>query len=277
MSVQAMSYVIEKSKEKGGALLCLIMIANYADRAGRNSYASFGRLAKDCRMSVRQIVNIVAQLETNGSVEIKRSPGGRLSNVFRVVMDLPDEKISPPGETVDKPVDREKGVVKLLHSSSEILPPSDDANCIAAVKRFSGTTENHEGTPPIRPTPSSSPSCKDAEPAAPGSSVENKTRKLDPEVQEIVVRIVKTDPKKFKRLVVWIKGVEAVGYLPSWIATALRDFEQSPAFTDADDWWPYLDKVAKKARTRFLQEHAQKKFEPQGIGLILDALKRVNA
>lgn len=88
MSVQAMSWVIEHSTRKGADLLCLLMIANHAHADGSNSFPSLDVLAKECRMSQRQIARIVARLEESGSITVDRRGGGRgRSNTYRVIMD----------------------------------------------------------------------------------------------------------------------------------------------------------------------------------------------
>jgi hypothetical protein len=99
---------------------------------------------------------------------------------------------------------------------------------------------------------------------------------LDPQIKAVADRIYASDPAKFRRLVVWIKSVEALDYQPAWIAQALTEFEKSGGDLNGE-WWPYLDKIGQKVRTKFLQDKSPKKFDPASIGAILDALKRGTA
>jgi hypothetical protein len=81
MSVQASSWVIEHSRQKGSALLVMLMIANHAHADGTNAFPSIQTLARECRMSARQITRIVAELERSGELQVERSEG-RLSHRY---------------------------------------------------------------------------------------------------------------------------------------------------------------------------------------------------
>lgn len=75
MSWQATSWVIERSKHKGSALLTLLCIANCANGNGTHARPGMSRLAKDTRMSRRQVVRIVEKLEASGEIAIRKSEG----------------------------------------------------------------------------------------------------------------------------------------------------------------------------------------------------------
>lgn len=91
MSVQAMSHVIDNSQHKGSSLLCLLMIANHADRFGYNTFPSYGTLAQECRMSKRQMIRTVKLLIQSGELRLKARGGPGKSNSFQVVMDGSDK------------------------------------------------------------------------------------------------------------------------------------------------------------------------------------------
>ena len=91
MSVQASAWVIQNSQHKGSDLLCLLMIANHAHSDGTNAFPSVPTLAKECRMSARQITRIIQNLETSGELRVQRSEG-RHAHTFTVVM----QKATPP-------------------------------------------------------------------------------------------------------------------------------------------------------------------------------------
>jgi hypothetical protein len=63
VSVQAMSWVIEKSEQKGSNLLVLLMIANHADSTGENAYPSVETLAAESRLSERGVRYILQKLK----------------------------------------------------------------------------------------------------------------------------------------------------------------------------------------------------------------------
>lgn len=75
MSWQATSWVIEHSEHKGSALLTLLCIANCANSDGSHARPGMTRLAKDTRMSRRQVVRIIEKLEASGELTIKRRDG----------------------------------------------------------------------------------------------------------------------------------------------------------------------------------------------------------
>jgi hypothetical protein len=94
MSFQAQTWVIDNSKHKGSALLVLLMIANHAHADGTNAFPSLATLAKECRMSDRQITRIIQTLEASGEVNIARS-AGRSSHRYSVVMSKPIVQSNP--------------------------------------------------------------------------------------------------------------------------------------------------------------------------------------
>lgn len=75
MSWQATAWVIEKSKHKGSALLTLLCIANCANESGANAFPGMPRLARDTRMSLRQVSRIIEKLEASGELAVERREG----------------------------------------------------------------------------------------------------------------------------------------------------------------------------------------------------------
>jgi len=75
MSVQAMSWVIEKSLQKGSNLLVLLMIANHADTSGRNAYPGVATVAAETRLTERAVRYILPKLEVSGELVIERDAG----------------------------------------------------------------------------------------------------------------------------------------------------------------------------------------------------------
>lgn len=69
MSVQALTWVLERSEARLGARLVLIAIANHADNAGENSWQSVTTIARSSRLSERQTRYALRQLEELGEIE----------------------------------------------------------------------------------------------------------------------------------------------------------------------------------------------------------------
>ena len=90
MSVQAMSWVIEKSGQKGSNLLVLLMIANHANTAGENAYPAVTTLAAESRLSERAVRYILAKLEHSSELVIRRDAGPYGTHLY-----------SLPGVTLD--------------------------------------------------------------------------------------------------------------------------------------------------------------------------------
>lgn len=77
MSVQATAWVIQHSEHKGSNLLLLIMIANHAHADGTGAWPSVSTLAKECRMSERQIKRMLPELDASGELVVFWSKGRR--------------------------------------------------------------------------------------------------------------------------------------------------------------------------------------------------------
>jgi hypothetical protein len=87
MSWQATTAVTRHSKHSGSELLCLLMLANYADAHGESIFPSIPTLAKDCRMSVRGVRYIMAKLVESKEL-VQTGTHQRGVKVYRIV--LPD-------------------------------------------------------------------------------------------------------------------------------------------------------------------------------------------
>jgi hypothetical protein len=85
-----MSWVIEKSAQKGSNLLVLLMIANHANTAGDNAYPAVTTLAAESRLSERAVRYILAKLEHSSELVIRRDAGPYGTHLY-----------SLPGVTLD--------------------------------------------------------------------------------------------------------------------------------------------------------------------------------
>lgn len=129
MSVQAMTYVIESSKQKGSALLLLIMIANYARKDGTGAWPSTQTLADDCRMSKRSVVRLLQEIEASGELTIERNAGPYRANLYTIrgmvegdnLSSSDGDNLSSPGSegVTDDALDGDKSVRGVTSGASD--------------------------------------------------------------------------------------------------------------------------------------------------------------
>lgn len=97
MSIRVMSQVWDDSAQKGGDLLVLLALADFADDQAR-AWPSNATLAKKARMSERNVRYVLRRLETEGEIETIRAGGvhdGRnRATVYRLTVGA--GKICPP-------------------------------------------------------------------------------------------------------------------------------------------------------------------------------------
>jgi len=77
-----MSWVIEKSGQKGSNLLVLLMIANHANTAGRNAFPAVITLAAESRLTERGVRYILRKLENSDELVIERDAGPRGTHLY---------------------------------------------------------------------------------------------------------------------------------------------------------------------------------------------------
>lgn len=76
MSIKVMSRVWAHSQQKGGELLVMLALADFANDAGE-CWPSIPVLAQKARLSVRQTQRVLSALEVAGELRRSRSNGGR--------------------------------------------------------------------------------------------------------------------------------------------------------------------------------------------------------
>jgi hypothetical protein len=86
MSVQAMTWVFERSDSNGNARLVLLSIANHADREGANAWPSLETIAVESRCSTATVKRAIAELRSIGELHWRRGLGQagafRKSNLY---------------------------------------------------------------------------------------------------------------------------------------------------------------------------------------------------
>jgi len=80
ISVQAISWVIEHSKQKSNAFVVLLMIANHAHSDGTNAWPSVRTLAREARISPREVQYTLRELERSGELVTRKRSG--CSSIF---------------------------------------------------------------------------------------------------------------------------------------------------------------------------------------------------
>ena len=105
MSVQALSAVLEDSQARLGPRLVMIAIANHANAQGENSFPSLETLADEARMSVRQVIRCIQELEQLGELRVQRGTGRTHSNRYIIqLLRLKGAKLSPPADPAPQAV-----------------------------------------------------------------------------------------------------------------------------------------------------------------------------
>ena len=74
----------------------MLMIANHAHSDGTNAFPSVETLARECRMSDRQIIRIIQVLEESKELAIDRSAGRRSHRYSLPLMNFNPDKLSVP-------------------------------------------------------------------------------------------------------------------------------------------------------------------------------------
>jgi hypothetical protein len=82
VSVQAMSWVIEKSRHKGSSFVILLMTANHAKADGTGAWPSVRTLARESRISERQARNCLRRLEESGELKTDDGAGPGGTNLY---------------------------------------------------------------------------------------------------------------------------------------------------------------------------------------------------
>ncbi len=82
MSVQAISWVLENSQARLGDRCVLIAIANHADSRGNNAWPSVRTIAREARLSTRQVQHALKRLCQIGELEVQWGAGPHGTNRY---------------------------------------------------------------------------------------------------------------------------------------------------------------------------------------------------
>ena len=111
MSVQAIAAVLERSQSRLGARLVMLALANH--QTDRGCSPSLETIAREARLSVRQVQRCLRQLEALGEVRIERRSG----DVNHYVLFPPGQDVTP---TPDIP-----GPEMSPHQAQDVTPTPD--------------------------------------------------------------------------------------------------------------------------------------------------------
>ncbi len=84
MSVQAQHWVYEFSESEYGARLVLLSISNHADARGECAWPSIRTIAREARLSERQVQRILPGLVSLGELEIIPGAGHKGTHLYRL-------------------------------------------------------------------------------------------------------------------------------------------------------------------------------------------------
>jgi hypothetical protein len=99
MSIAVMSRVWANSQSKGGDLLVLLAIADFAHDNGV-AFPSVPTLAKKSRLTARQVSTILKRLQDRGELSVQTNKGPHGTNLYRVLVG--DEALSGGDEVRNK-------------------------------------------------------------------------------------------------------------------------------------------------------------------------------
>lgn len=286
-----MSYVIDYSQNKGGALLCLLMIANHADRFGRNSFPGLATLAAECRMSERQIYRLISVIEESGELKTEREGGGRgRIKGFQIVMGNPDKMSSFIG------VDNSGESVKAARGNPDIYGKETLTFTVKKGDILGRYKENHlseinlsdkESGPggPVSVDKSKAgerhgdlsgahnPDLAGSTPAP--ASRSKPGQKLTPDLKAAADPLYRSDPKRFQKLIIWIWQKQKEGHIDVDISAVLRALRaREEKHGPVDDWWKYLQgengtgqSMVDRERSRRLEAEAEEYKKPGPVKL----------
>jgi hypothetical protein len=135
MSIEVISAVWKRSRQKSGPLLVLLALADYTNSEG-NSWPAVSTLARKARMSKRNTQRCLRALQEAGELEVRPNQGRRGSNIYRIT--LGGIKL----DNTDARVVGDRGVAKPVTSSSL----RDDTSAAQSV------TKSLKESTPIVPT-----------------------------------------------------------------------------------------------------------------------------
>jgi hypothetical protein len=85
MSVHAMTWIYEHSQHKGGELLVLLTIGNHAGSDGWECWPSVALLARETRLTERQVRRCLRAIEASGEIHSTIQGGPHGANLYQII------------------------------------------------------------------------------------------------------------------------------------------------------------------------------------------------
>lgn len=112
LSVQAISWVLDHSESTLGSRLVLIAIANHAKSDGTGAWPSVRLIAKEARLSRRDVQYCLRDLESIGELETRKGGGRGRSNLYSLpvmaqyLRSIQKERAQYPTERAQNPTQK---------------------------------------------------------------------------------------------------------------------------------------------------------------------------
>jgi hypothetical protein len=131
MSISLTNAVWKHSKQKSGALIVLLAIADYANDEG-NAWPSVSTLARKVRMSKRNVQRWLSTLQRDGELRVLRNQGRCSVNIYKICL--------PPGKA-------EKGDARATNDTGDAKPVTSISSTNEADVTQSVNETSKERTP----------------------------------------------------------------------------------------------------------------------------------
>jgi Helix-turn-helix domain len=130
MAISSVAVVRSKSQSTGSARLLLLIIASHVSPLTGFAWASVPTLARECKLSERQVYRLLRKLEAMGELGISRRAG----RVNRYTILAPDNTKSTSPDTIAPAESIEVGCPRIVYTDldtswllarfGEVVPPA---------------------------------------------------------------------------------------------------------------------------------------------------------
>jgi Helix-turn-helix domain len=127
LSIQAMTWVFEFSESRLAARHVLLSIANHADREGKNAWPSIETIAREARLSPREVQRSIPELVTLGELVAAPNQGPHGTYGFSLPKMSPRQVVTPTIEPSRGDIYAKKGDQLSPEPSLTVQEPSGSA------------------------------------------------------------------------------------------------------------------------------------------------------
>jgi Helix-turn-helix domain len=152
LSVQAMSWVIEKSRHKGSVFVVLLVIANHAQSDGTGAWPSVETIAREARITARHVARILPKLKDSGELAIEEGSGPHGTNLYSLPGLLPSTHDNLSGDNCGSlPLTNATTAPDICGSQMSPEPS------LTVIEPSGNRSAPESGAPPAQATPRPSP------------------------------------------------------------------------------------------------------------------------